>query len=371
MLQNAEIPDIVFRAMQVLSIPVTPVGFTQRETCALRAAMDLSRSKLKSPWRWSERAEGVILISFNSEEGRAQWSRYSGQWPAEQLVVCGNPAELPEAPWRLAMEPNRPPRFQDFVDVMNRVSESWLAALLRIVKPGSNARAAAEAKGATQPPAKPAFSPVFRPDEHFLSLARQTSGEKLPRVFRHGDAPKLWHSPSDGYFFCKGGIESLSALCRAPVRDIHVEEMIPPLFQAQITELALQSVAVKEIVWYAALEASQGRMWEGFRETQVVQLKQWPSVGRLPRYKEFLAAATFMHANAADLQTVAKETETPLALVIDFHNACQALDLLDRDIPPRIRKKEDDSGSTELYRKISMRLGGIRARDKSQNDRET
>jgi hypothetical protein len=92
-------------------------------------------------------------------------------------------------------------------------------------------------------------------------------------------------------------------------------------------------------------------------------LKHWPQVAHLPSYREFVKIAGFMNHNAASLESIAGHTEAPLGKVIDFHNACEVMGVIERHVPEELVNKPKEGCVKDLYRKISSRLARATRKD--------
>ena len=187
----------------------------------------------------------------------------------------------------------------------------------------------------------------FNPAVHFLGLLKKAISDGIARRCSMTDGPQIVISPRQmTYYSASISPAELRALCLAQPFDLQIEALpnwSPEGGQETIqvgrmrmrtqSANALAGLASKplgELLWLAAVSASNGRLLQGCRADEPVRLKQWPDLALLKHHGGYLQLAQFMQANSADLLTVAKRTGVPLSDVYEFHNACAMLGLVER-----------------------------------------
>lgn len=220
---------------------------------------------------------------------------------------------------------------------------------------------------------------VFDPAEHFLGLVQQSLRDGLMRRCLLPGLPPLFLAPQEGRYYCQGEhMPDLTPWHGAGLVAMQVEladgldqdtgegeEEVIQVGRMQIRRkkealpVPYVSGPLEELLWGAALTASRGRLLAGANADATVRLRRWPDFARLSRDRRYLPLAAFMSVNAADLRTVAKHTGAPLSQVVDFHNACAVLGLLEQLPEQRLQKRPVSDRERETYRSISLSLGNM------------
>lgn len=184
----------------------------------------------------------------------------------------------------------------------------------------------------------------LNPAFHFLGLIQKAIADGVTRHCVHPACPEVYLVPAEqAYYTTQPDIEALQALCLAAPFDLSVE-LMPDwhpnndqdikagrvLIHRKNPEAPPEMIArpIQELLWYATLCASGGRLLQGYRAETPVRLTSCPDFSRLYHKEHHPLLATAMLENSPALTEVAKTTGVPLTQVFDFHNACAALDLI-------------------------------------------
>lgn len=379
---------------------LSTLGFAPLEEQALHAVLTLSERALSESWTYIQDSINVdvVLVSLNNVKGMEFWQSRLQDYPSVSFVACSDNPGL-DAPWKLSMSPAKLPSRRELVELLNALSEHSAsrppveASDLR--EPGQDGPSSSQplapppeiqaepqpTAGATQPEeeAPPPPAPVlarpapqqedrpstFDPARHFLGLLQESVAASREVLFVLPGNTWLAVSPQAQRYYTTSSAEGLLPLLQAgagaiQVRDLNIEKMLAsPMGQETLAS------PLGELIWHATLASSGGRLLVNRQAEDVVRLKHWPQVAHLPSYRKFLRLAAFMNHNAASLESIADHTGTPLADVFDFHNACEALGLLERHVQPELVKKPTEGLVKDLYRKISTRLARPRPEDKA------
>lgn len=185
----------------------------------------------------------------------------------------------------------------------------------------------------------------FNPSFHFLGLIQKTIMDGVTRHCVQPGCPDVYLAPKEqAYYVGEPDIQALKALCLAEPFDMSVRLMPdwhPPgnqLLQAgrllmsrknQAAGHQLEKRPLDELLWYAALVASDGRLWQGCHAETPVSLKVCPDFSRLFHRECDPVLATSLLEGSASLTAVAEKAHVPLAHVFEFYNACTVLDLIE------------------------------------------
>lgn len=221
---------------------------------------------------------------------------------------------------------------------------------------------------------------VFDPQEYLLGLIQRAQADhKMRRCVLPG-LPPLFIAPQDGKYHTLADRAALAAYASAPVTDLQVgvvdglgesseeeEELVQigrMLVRRKKTSAAAPKMPARplsELLFLAALGASRGRLAAGARLDEPVRLQRWPDAVCIERDRKFFPLAAFMTSNAASPQVIAERTGVPLARVVDFHNACAAVDIIEHPGRENLSARRTDDGERAVYRKIAKALDGLKA----------
>lgn len=218
---------------------------------------------------------------------------------------------------------------------------------------------------------------VFEPQEYLLGLIQTSLADRRMRHCALPGHPPLFLAPAEGRYYTAAAIASVMALSSAPLLDLQVdivetlgtdeeEEEIVRIGRMQVRRKKesaapkLPARPLSELLFLSALASSRGRLLAGHRLDDPVRLQRWPEAVCLQQDRRFFPLAAFMTANAASLPKIAELTRIPLARVIDFHNACAAIGLLEHPERESVRTRRVEDGEREIFRKISRALDGLK-----------
>lgn len=339
------------------TLSLSSFGLEQSEQRAFEAVLTLSERALSASWRYQPNTKeaDAVFVFLHSATGREVWQKLPPAAAAPIFVACAEQADT-GAKWKLPLPPSGIPSRRALVELLNELAAYLAAApatpVAQPLPTAAGENTARPSNNARLLLAVPETPPAFDPDRHFLGLLQKAIAAGRETVFAlPGSQAWLLVSPSARTFHSNASASELQALLSAKATDIQRHD-------ASGTELSDSAPpqALADLLWQAALAASHGLLPAGRATTDIVRLKHWPQIAHLPSYRQFLGVATFMAHHAATLDTIAASTATPIARVIDFHNACEALDLLERLDRADSVANERNGQARELSRKISNRL---------------
>jgi len=185
----------------------------------------------------------------------------------------------------------------------------------------------------------------FNPAVHFLGLVQKAIADGITRHCVYPGCPDIYLVPAENaYYTAQPNIKALHALCVAAALDDLSVELMPDWRpnndqdlragrmlihrKQRSTSAELLKRPLDELLWYAALCASNGQLLQGHPAETAVRLLSCPDFSRLYHEEQHLLLAAAMLENSAALTKVAETTGIPLAQVFDFHNACAMLGLI-------------------------------------------
>lgn len=220
---------------------------------------------------------------------------------------------------------------------------------------------------------------VFDPQEYLLGLIQRALTDRHMRRCVLPGLPPLFIAPQTGTYHTLADRAALAAFGSALLIDLAVD-VVDGLGEPSDEEEELVQVGrmlvrrkrvstapkmparpLSELLFLAALGASRGRMAAGGRVEEPVRLQRWPDAMCMEQDRKFFPLAAFMTSNAASLPVIAERTGIPLARVVDFHNACAAVDIIEHPGRENLSARRADSGERAVYRKIAKALDGLKA----------
>lgn len=117
----------------------------------------------------------------------------------------------------------------------------------------------------------------------------------------------------------------------------------------------LKAQSLKDLIWYATIKTSAGKVIRGYSSDDIITLKKWPDL-RLPHCLDYAKLATFMKNNAATLQIISEQTQFPLTKIYPFYNACYLIGLIELKFETDLNQKNIDTNRLSLLAQIETRL---------------
>ncbi|MDD2723813.1 MAG: hypothetical protein PHH59_07295 [Methylovulum sp.] len=190
---------------------------------------------------------------------------------------------------------------------------------------------------------------VFDPANYLLGLLQKADADRQIRRCELTGHAAIYLVPDEGRYYTEADPAELAKLCAAQLSELEVsivdnnsgEEEIVQVGRTRIRRKKEPSLPklpghpLSELMFHAALYASQGRLLSGYNLNEAVRLKSWPDkallkeAASIKEERYFFPLAAFMSTKAACLTDIAEATQLPLERVIDFHNACAVADLLE------------------------------------------
>lgn len=187
----------------------------------------------------------------------------------------------------------------------------------------------------------PTIAGNFNPAFHFPGLIQQAMADGVTRHCIRPGGPEVYLVPAEQtYYTVYPDIEALNALCLAAPSDLSVK-LMPEWQPDKVLDVQVGRVLIQrknaaaapeligrplqELLWYAALCASNGQLLQGCYADMPVRLASNPDFSRLFHREYDPVLAAFMLKHTATLTAVAESTGIALARVFEFYNACAVL----------------------------------------------
>jgi hypothetical protein len=294
--------------------------------------LERSNGYLTNKWllREHETAD-AILVDVDKPEGRQFWQNYQDN----QILVAFSWRNVYQTRWFLEKPLSQ---IQPLAELFNRLSAEKLQRMWS--SPAS-----------------------FEPSWYLLGLLQGTLYLNQARRFNCGHLPPVYVLPTQRRCFTTAFnpnqlTVTQQACLGAHSKDIKYVDLSVAELEAQVRTAQLKIYQIETFLWLSTLQASHGRLINGYSIKTPVRLNRWPNSIDLPYQEDFMILAAFMSHNTSDLITIATKTKVPLTTVIDFFNGCIVLDLVtvyDKS-KPVIRKPRLQSQQSCLHRVLNRLL---------------
>jgi hypothetical protein len=301
----------------------------------LDVMLERVNSYLTNKWtRHENDTADAILVDVDKPAGRQFWRNYQDK----KILIAFSWQNVYQTFWFLEKPLSKP---QPLVDLFNRLSTEKLQHVW----------------------SSPSSTTHFEPSEYFLGLLQGSLYLKQPRRFNCGHLSPIYVLPTEGRCFIADFnphqlTATQQAFLGAHSKDISYVDLSAAELATQVRTAQLTSYRSETLLWLSALQASRGRLINGYSTTTPVHLKRWPNFINLPYQETFMVLAAFMSKNTTDLLTISKKTQVPLSTVINFFNACSVLNLItvDDKLQPVINKPLLPSKQNCLHRILKRLL---------------
>lgn len=132
--------------------------------------------------------------------------------------------------------------------------------------------------------------------------------------------------PARREYFTELDEDQLAAFCRAPVATVVTKRFGEAAIQ-QLEATGTLGRNVDELLWRAALYAAQGRLLKGCVRDDVVLLKAWPNLTRLPSTPNAIRIAALLTRYPTTVSLAHRLLRIPVEEMNEFYSAAHAAGL--------------------------------------------
>ncbi len=383
-------------------ITLALLDFNAKQQAQFSAILVLSEMSLNDDWQIVDK-EIANIIFVNSEQtmSQKQWDEIQLNYPKAILVAYSENLESLNIAWKLLTESTKPPQRSLLIALLSKIAVT-LNEVTKVVEKDvitvktveNNAipiEKNSQKKGAdsiiskeisskeplinepvfiVNPPEKKSADKVilsekiiqknkhvndkyFLPEHYFLGIVQKSiqTGEiyhckTLCNI-------NIYLFPKENSYFCSLNIADLKRLFLMSPDEIKIKKISEKDLK-QYTE-NMETSVLTDLLWHSAVTASQGRLMKN-HHNDIVHLKYWPDISYINTSKNYLGIAIFMQHNAVDIIKIAGYTEQKESDVIDFHNACNALGLIDYNKKFFLNSKPSSDQLRQLRQRIFKTL---------------
>jgi hypothetical protein len=166
----------------------------------------------------------------------------------------------------------------------------------------------------------------------FLGIVREVVAMGKVTEITHTRYAPVWIYPGERLYSTPNDNPLHVEMFRAPSSEFNVR----PIATEQLREFKPDwpTAPLWKLLYLSALYGSEGRLKDSAKYSDRLHLIVEPDFNLVPSIPEHRAIARYMSAVTADAVTIAAETGSSVATVIDFSNACDEVLLLERELSP-------------------------------------
>lgn len=315
------------------------IGFNELEQSNLKSILTLGTRALHHEWQLVDSATAdFFLLSVAST---AQFSNNDSlkSLPKARSIFCITDEEEVVAKYVLKMDEKRIPRLSALVDLLNRASAEMIDSDEPMMQTKTEPAAVVITQFESPAPVEPASvveMPVeqvesgtfFEPQQGLLGHLLQPQAHYQVITLNHQiDCWALYLDMEKKVYYSHNSLEQLDAYICASDEILFIKSYDEDEFNECIVAESLKAQPIKNLLWCAGIQLSQGKVIKTHAPRSIITLKSWPDL-RLPKCMDYAKLAAFMKNNAASLELVAEHTQFPLADVHDFYNACYLIGIV-------------------------------------------
>ncbi|MBK8183987.1 MAG: hypothetical protein IPK63_14385 [Candidatus Competibacteraceae bacterium] len=321
----------------------------------LKVFLGLTKNDEVAIWEYTENPAiaAALLVDADSEDGKLQLKEWIAKGKSQVLIAFSQGAEgLPE---NVLMLP-RPLRLAELITVLKQAAKRFLGSSspqeeqksTTVVQSGGVSEKTGDISAPTSPKIRRVFEVLCGNRDKVLKVF---GGAAQPVVF---DISRRRYYPSND----AGQIE-IENLLTSAARRTHIEEININQLAKETQNLKGQELDVP--LWAAALAASSGQLFDGLFRDEFFRLNRWPDLKKLGQNPLHLKLTALLR-HGGTIDHFADIIKVPTGDIINFINACYALNYLDHQTKPAVQNKvplpeQINANKRSLLSRIRSRLG--------------
>jgi hypothetical protein len=298
------------------------LNFNPKQQEVFCSILILSTQGLKDHWQIVKKAMAqVIFIRHDNVINQSEWQEIQSTYPQAQLVAYSENLVNIKTQWKLLTKDNKPPRRLFLINLLNSIKIERMIVKVKEKPIIIEKTVCIEQKTTSRPD-------LFLIEHYFLSIIQKSL--ELGHIYhcRFENNIDIFLLPQQNCYFCDTAIKDLSSLFLTHPNNIVLIKLDEKELKKQVK--GLKTKALNDLLWHSAISVSQGRFMKNHSPEQLVFLKYWPDISQISPHKSYLKIAPFMSKNKENVVNISEKTQQKLSDVLDFHNACNILGLVDK-----------------------------------------
>jgi hypothetical protein len=167
---------------------------------------------------------------------------------------------------------------------------------------------------------------TFDPADGLLGILQQLTAEKQAMLVYAAGIGALAVIPDLGDYFTELSDDELAAFCQVPATGFTAKRL-SDASRNQLLGQGIRGRNIDELKWRAAYHASQGRLMKGCGRDDVVLLKSWPNLTRLPAMPNGVRIAALLTRHPTTVTLAHHLLKIPVTEMNEFYSAAAAAGL--------------------------------------------
>ncbi len=194
----------------------------------------------------------------------------------------------------------------------------------------------------------------FSPEEYLFNILRRATASKQDLLIELDGIGEIILMSSRGEYF--GFATDMAEFCTVPTDRFIITELGPNHLRMPGQDTIGRNI--DELMWQAAFHASNGRLMEGCYRDDVVELKYWPNLSRLPHTPNTMRIAALLSRHPTSAYFASRLLKLSQAEMYQFYSAARAAGLalpINRSVSEelKIEPHRNQSLLSSLLKKIA------------------
>lgn len=199
----------------------------------------------------------------------------------------------------------------------------------------------------------------FDPGQGLLGIIHRILGAEQPVLLYAAGIGAVALAPARREYFTELSEDQLASFCRLPAAGFATKRLGEAGVQ-QLLNQGMKGRNIDELQWRAALYASQGRLMKGCGRDDVVLLKAWPNLTRIPTTPNAMRIAALLTRYPTTVSLAHRLLKIPVEEMNEFYSAAQAAGLAvavnrkpDRPVEESIKPHRNRGLLGQLFERVT------------------
>jgi hypothetical protein len=159
----------------------------------------------------------------------------------------------------------------------------------------------------------------FDPEYHLIDIVRRAMANRQDVAITLDGVGGIELFSNRGEYFAN--VSDMAAFCTVPSRRFRVTVLEDDRPAAPAADKIGRNI--DELMWQAAFFASEGRLMKGCFRDDVVQLRHWPNLSRLPRTPNSIRISAFLTRYPTSITLASRLLKIDSAELYQFYSAAR------------------------------------------------
>lgn len=203
----------------------------------------------------------------------------------------------------------------------------------------------------------------FDPQEYLIGLLQKAIAKKKDVVVKHDNFGEVILMTERGEYH--SNVNDMSGFCKSPSSEFKVNEMTEnesvdcSLGNGNCSDKGIGR-NIDELMWMAGYYASQGRLMDGLNLDDVVTLKHWPNLTRLPNNYNSFQMTAMLTRHPTTIVFARRVLKIPQEEINEFYTAAHCAGLSQTlNTPPEALPVLNEPSEGTLLSRIIGRIASL------------